>query len=220
MADTHDAAYARLALSRQKIIAQIMPVFQKYQITFLHAVRGLSWDKECNEFTPNTAQEYEHIDACQDAFAVAIDWPCACVDFRFAQWDFELYLYKDERHQSSMENVALSFPNSLYKAATQSSDLATRWLWFFEEIGIALGNIVMMCGTGVMITAYTESEILARFEQYLARFGQVVSSVHTLLCARSLLNEQMRDRANMAGFIIAEIKDDYQLMTLLKHGSG
>jgi hypothetical protein len=220
MADTHDAAYARLALSRQKIIAQIAPVFQKHQITFLHAVRGLSWDKEYNEFIPNADQECEHIDTFQDAFAVAMDWPCSCVDFRFAQWDFELYLYKDELHQSPLENVALSFPNSLHKAATQSSDLATRWLQLFEDIGVALGNTAMMCGTGVMITSYTEPEMLTRFEKYLTHFGQAIPSVHTLLCARSLLNEQMRDKANTAGFTFTKIKNDYQIMTLLKHNSG
>jgi len=96
MADTHQATYIRFALSRQETTEQIASAFCKRHVEFLHSVRGLYWDRDFHAFTPNIDQELEHINHFHDASSMTQDWPCACFDFRFLQWAFDLYLYNSK----------------------------------------------------------------------------------------------------------------------------
>jgi hypothetical protein len=217
MADTHQVVYARLALSRQEIADRIVSAFRNHHVEFLHSVRGLDWDEDFQEFTPNIDQELENIRQFPDAFSATRKWTCACFDFRFLQWAFELYLYKDGSHHSHMQNVALSFPHSLYKVATEDIDVATQWFMLLGDIGVALDRAMMICGPDVLITSYTDSQLVERFHRYLEKFERGTYSIHTVLCPDFLSAGAVREKLLAEGFFISPIKDDYQLITLLRH---
>jgi hypothetical protein len=217
MADTHQATYARLALSRQETAERIASAFCKRHVEFLHSVRGLYWDKDFHELTPHIDQELEHIHHFHDASSVTQNWSCACFDFRFLQWAFELYLYKGEQSHSHLQHVALSFPHSLYKVATEEADVATQWLVLLGDLGVALERATMICGPDVLITSYTDSQLLEKFRHYLEKFECGTYSMHTALCSSFLSEEPVRKKLRSDGFFIAQIRDDYQLITLLRH---
>jgi hypothetical protein len=217
MADTHQATYARLALSRQEIAERITAAFRKRHVEFLHSVRGLYWDKDFHALTPNIDQELEHIHHFHYASSMTQYWPCACFDFRFLQWAFELYLYQGEQSQSHLQHVALSFPHSLYKVATEDMDIATQWLILLEDIGIALERATMICGPDVLLTSCTDSQLLERFHHSLEKFERGTYSIHTVLCSDFLSKGRIREKLLSDGFLLSQIWDDYQLITLLRH---
>jgi hypothetical protein len=192
MADTHKAAFAGLELNRKEIYKRILPVFQKYKIWFTHSVRGLLWDNEYKEFVPNLEQELEDINKFQDAFLETYSWTCACFDLRFFQWSFELYLYnKCGSELARFEHILLSFPHSLYKMALEDVDITEQWLLLLKDIGIAIGNLTMICGPNVPIDCFTESSLLARFERYVKRPELLINQIHTAFLPISVLNESI-----------------------------
>jgi len=217
VADTHQAVCVRLALSRQEIADRIMSVFHHHHVEFLHSVRGLYWDEDFQELTPNIDQELENIHQFPDAFSATREWTCVCFDFRLLQWAFELYLYKGGPPHSHMQHVALSFPHSLYKVATEDMDVATQWLMLLGDIGVALDRATMICGPDVLITSYTDSQLFEKFQHYLEKFERGTYSIHTVLCPDFLSKRRVREKLLSDGFLISQIRDDYQLVTLLRH---
>jgi hypothetical protein len=195
MSTFHEAVFARSDLSRQELFDRYEPVFRKHKVPFLHSVRGLNWDASLGRFLANMDQELEELPDFRAAVEATQAWECACFDIRFLRWEFELYLFQGRPPHTETESVAMSFPDSLYKTATQDAAIAARWLAFLKDVGIALGKPAMACGIQVLIASSTEASLLTRFRHAVDTYVPGSKLVHTLLCRPTALDEALRSKA-------------------------
>jgi hypothetical protein len=213
MADTHQAAYASVELTREKVFDRIVSVFEAHQIGFTHTVHGLRWDETFGEFYYALDQTKDNVETPRDAFKLSRGWVGVCLDFRFWQWDFELYLFS----RNQRENVVLSFPHSLYKTATINSDIASKWIVLLEDVGLNLDQAVMICGPEARIQSAKASVLFAKFQDFLRNYRRGDYFVHTVLLPRLLFNKLGQSQQLPETFLISEVTETYQLATLLKN---
>ena len=212
MADTHQAAYTSVELTRAEVFDRIVSVFDAHKIDFIHSVNGLRWADSVGEFYYNLDQATENIQDFRSALDVSSQWIGACFDFRFSQWDFELYLFTDNQR----ENVVLSFPHSLYKAAITNNDIASKWVGLLAGIGLSLGEVAMIDGPEVRMRSADASELFAQFRHVVKNYRRADYFIHTALFPQSLFNQLTHGQRLPETFFISNVIDDYQLATLLR----
>jgi len=212
MSDFHQAVYAKMKISRTIAARQIKSLFRKHNIRFTHNVRGLYWNSEWNEFTPNIDQEIEDIDRFDDAVSATLDWTCACFDLLFQQWDIELYLISSKESDS----VILSFPNSVYKIASENHNIAASWLELLVDVGMVFGGLPMICGPDVPIIASSDERLMARFQQYLKNYKLGTYSVHTVLCNNDYKSKFETSFIEVPHFYVTTVAMGYHQITLLE----
>jgi hypothetical protein len=213
MADTHQAAYASVELTRTEVFDRIVSVFEAHQIGFMHTVNGLRWDETFDEFYYALDQTKDNVETPRDGFKISRRWIGVCFDFRFWQWDFELYLFSRNQRAS----IVLSFPHSLYKTATINSEIASKWIGLLEDVGLSLGQAAMICGPGARIQSAKASALFAKFQDFLRNYRRGDYFVHTVLLPRLLFNKLEQSQQFPETFLISEVTENYQLATLLKN---
>ncbi len=209
MADTHQAAYASVELTREEVFNRMMSVFEAHQIGFTHSVNGLCWDDSFAEFYYHLDPEKKNIKNLRDAWKISSQWMGAGFDFRFSQWDFELYLFT----QNQRESVVLSFPHSLYKTATIDGGIASKWVRLLADIGLCLGKTAMICGPEVRILSAEGEELFAQFQHSLKNYRRGDYFIHTVLFPRLLFKKLIPGQQLPETFFISKVVDDYQVAT-------
>ncbi|HEY2202050.1 MAG TPA: hypothetical protein VGH56_09180 [Solirubrobacteraceae bacterium] len=209
------ANYEALPLRRDELFERTMAVFVRQRIRFLEMARGAVWDPLGFRYAFD--QDLENLDSPREALLAGQQWQRLIMDFALPPpaVDLELHLFHGQPRFATMEGLSIRYNETESRLARNDRGRADAFLALFQDLGVALDQAAMVCGSDLDSRAYSAAELEKAFASRVAApIDRAHNFMHTALFQDDVF-QRLKDAPGLAAYARRRVAPGYQLATLL-----